>query len=105
MEVHRKGDHFWIDMAGQERRHSNGLPIWKIWGDMRKVAERQVEMPKWLKEINMGKDTQARLVLVVDYDNIPSYQDIEELVEKAREVGGTSLADLYILAPTKQSFV
>ena len=48
--------------------------------------------------------TTSRLILVVDFEGRINDSEIEEIIDKAREHGGITLADYYTLAPTKYSF-
>jgi len=45
------------------------------------------------------------LVLVIEYDNAPSDVDLEDVMDKARELGGVSRADLFSLVPAKRSLL
>lgn len=48
----------------------------------------------------MQTSTVARLVLVVEYDELVGASELEELVEKARELGAVVTADVHVLSPS-----
>lgn len=48
----------------------------------------------------MGDGTVARLVMVVEYDELVGASELEALVEKARELGAVVTADVHVLSPS-----
>jgi hypothetical protein len=46
----------------------------------------------------------ARLTLVVEYEDLPSDADVEDLVDRARGDGEVVKADYEILVPVKRSY-
>ncbi len=70
-----------------------------------KLTPKVEQAVKALADAAQLKTSVCTLVMVVSYDSTPDHGEFDRLIDTAREQGGVDVAELFRLAPVRESLV